>query len=40
MLHLFGNQMKDFDAIDDFKGERVARRNYDRLVVLPRAPWG
>ena len=38
MLHLIGNQMKDFDTIDDLKWQRIAGRDHDGLVVLPRAP--
>ena len=38
MLHLLGNQVKDFDAVDDLKRQRLAGRDHDGRVVLPRAP--
>src|SRR5438034_9702805 len=34
MIHFFSNQMKDFDAVDDFKGKRSAVRNHHGLVVV------
>ena len=40
MLHLLGNDMKDFDAIDDLKRQRLACRDHHGLVVLPREPRG
>src|SRR5919109_5139480 len=38
MLHLVGDDMKDFDAIHDLKRERIAGRDHDGLVVPPREP--
>ena len=34
VIHFFSNQMKDFDAVDDFKGKRSAVRNHHGLVVV------